>query len=52
MILLVEELLYRLPKEYRSKIPPKVLFGYPTNPLGLEEVATGLELLAKSLPER
>lgn len=52
MILLVEELLHRLPKEYRSKIPPKVLFGYPTNPLGLEEIATGLELLAKSLPER
>lgn len=51
-ILLLDELLKRLPPEYRSKIGPPVLFEHPTNFLGLEKVATSLDLLAKSLPEQ
>jgi hypothetical protein len=51
-ILLLDELLQRLPPEYRTKIGPPVLFEHPTNFFGLEKVATSLDLLAKSLPEQ
>jgi hypothetical protein len=48
-LILREELLHRLP-ELRKKAGPPVLFSHPTNPLGLEEVASNLEIMAKLLP--
>jgi hypothetical protein len=48
-LILREELLHRLP-ELRKKAGPPVLFSYPTNPLGFEEVASSLEIMAKLLP--
>jgi hypothetical protein len=50
-LILAEELLHRLPTEYKAKVPV-ILFQYPTNSLGMENVATTLEILAKSLPNR
>lgn len=43
------ELLRRLPEDREKALTP-VLANQPTNSLGLAEVATGLELLAKRLP--
>ena len=48
-LILREELLHRLP-ELRKKAGPPILFSHPTNPLGFEEVATSLEVMAKLLP--
>jgi hypothetical protein len=49
-LILREELLHRVP-ELRKKAGPPILFNHPTNPLGLEEVATSLEVMAKLLPQ-
>jgi hypothetical protein len=48
------ESLYRLPKkgEYRSQIEPPVLFEFPQNLIGMEMIATSIERLGKSLPDR
>jgi hypothetical protein len=51
-IFLRGESLFRLPKEYRSKIAPPVLFEFPQNLIGMEMIATSIELLGKSLPDR
>ena len=48
-IFLRGESLFRLPKEYRSKIAPPVLFEFPRNLIGMEMIATSIELLGKSL---
>jgi hypothetical protein len=48
-LILREEMLYRLP-ELRKKAGPAILFNHPTNPLGLEDVASSLEIMAKLLP--
>jgi hypothetical protein len=49
-LILREEMLHRLP-ELRKKAGPPILFSHPTNPLGLEEVASSLEIMAKLLPD-
>jgi hypothetical protein len=48
-IFLRGESLFRLPKEYRSKIEPAVLFEFPQNLIVMEMIATSIELLGKSL---
>jgi hypothetical protein len=48
-IFLRGESLFRLPKEYRSKIAPPVIFEFPQNLIGMEMIATSIELLGKSL---
>jgi hypothetical protein len=48
-IFLRGESLFRLPKEYRSKIAPPILFEFPQNLIGMEMIATSIELLGKSL---
>jgi hypothetical protein len=48
-LILREEMLHRLP-ELRRKAGPAILFSHPTNPLGFEEVASSLEIMAKLLP--
>jgi hypothetical protein len=48
-LILREEMLHRLP-ELRKKTGPPILFNHPTNPLGFEEVASSLEIMAKLLP--
>lgn len=50
-IFLREEMLRRLPPDYRSKIAPAIFWDYPTNYFGFDMVATSLELLHKSLPD-
>ena len=50
-LILREELVHRLP-ELRAQVPPAVLYMHPTNPLGLEAVASSLEVLAKLLPKK
>ena len=49
VLILREEMLYRLP-ELRHKTAPPILASHPTNALGLGEVASSLEVLAKLLP--
>jgi hypothetical protein len=49
VLILREEMLYRLP-ELRHKTAPSILASHPTNALGLGEVASSLEVLAKLLP--
>jgi hypothetical protein len=49
VLILREEMLHRLP-ELRPKTVPPVLASHPTNALGLGEVASTLEVLAKLLP--
>jgi hypothetical protein len=49
VLILREEMLHRLP-ELRQKTVPPVLASHPTNALGLGEVASTLEVLAKLLP--
>ena len=49
VLILREEMLHRLP-ELRQKTVPPILASHPTNALGLEEVASTLEVLAKLLP--
>jgi hypothetical protein len=44
------ETLFRLPKEYRSKIAPPVLFEFPQNLTVMEMIAANIELLGKALP--
>jgi hypothetical protein len=51
-IFLREESLFRLPREYRSKIEPGILFEFPRNLIGMEMIATSIELLGKTLPAR
>ena len=51
-IFLREESLFRLPKEYRSKIAPPVLFEFPQNLNVMEMIATNIELLGKALAAR
>jgi len=51
-IFLGGESLFRLPKEYRSKIAPPILFEFPQNLIGMEMIATNIELLGKALPAR
>ena len=46
------ESLFRLPKEYRSKIEPPALFEFPRNLIRMEMIATNIELLGKTLPAR
>lgn len=50
VLILREEMLHRLP-ELRQKTAPPILASHPTNALGLGEVASSLEVLAKLLPE-
>ena len=50
VLILREEMLHRLP-ELRPKTVPPVLASHPTNALGLGEVASTLEVLAKLLPK-
>lgn len=50
VLILREEMLHRLP-ELRQKTTPPILASHPTNALGLGEVASSLEVLAKLLPE-
>ena len=50
VLILREEMLYRLP-ELRQKTGPPILASHPTNALGLGEVASSLEVLAKLLPD-
>jgi hypothetical protein len=50
VLILREEMLHRLP-ELREKAVPPILASHPTNALGLGEVASTLEVLAKLLPE-
>ena len=50
VLILREEMLHRLP-ELRPKAVPPVLASHPTNALGLGEVASTLEVLAKLLPQ-
>jgi hypothetical protein len=49
VLILRQEMLYRLP-ELRHKTAPPILASHPTNALGLGEVASSLEVLAKLLP--
>ena len=49
VLILREEMLFRLP-ELRHKTAPPILASHPTNALGLGEVASSLEVLAKLLP--
>jgi hypothetical protein len=49
VLIVREEMLYRLP-ELRHKTVPPILASHPTNALGLGEVASSLEVLAKLLP--
>jgi hypothetical protein len=49
-LFLCGESLFRLPKEYRSKIAPPILFEFPQNLIGMEMIATNIELLGKALP--
>ena len=51
-IFLREEILFKLPKEYRSKIEPRVSFEFPRNLFGMEMIATSIEILAQTLPAR
>ena len=51
-ILLRGESLFRLPKEYRSKIAAPILFEFPRNLIVMEMIATSIELLGKTLPAR
>jgi hypothetical protein len=51
-ILLREEILQRLPGEYRAKIAAPMLWEFPQNTLGCELIVTSLELIGKSLPDR
>jgi hypothetical protein len=48
-ILIRDELLSRLPKDERGN-DVHILYEHPTNLLGMEEVASDLEGLAKLLP--
>jgi hypothetical protein len=48
-IFLRGEILFRLPKEYKSKVAPPILFEFPQNLVGMEMIATSIELLGKSL---
>lgn len=48
-ILLRDEISSRLPKEFTNSTYSH-MYEYPTNLLGIEEVVTNLELLAKNLP--
>ena len=50
VLILREEMLRRLP-ELRQKAAPPVLASHPTNALGLGEVASTPEVLAKLLPK-
>jgi hypothetical protein len=50
VLILREEMLRRLP-ELRPKTAPPILASHPTNALGLGEVASTLEVLAKLLPK-
>ena len=50
VLILREEMLRRLP-ELREKTAPPILANHPTNALGLGEVASTLEVLAKLLPK-
>jgi hypothetical protein len=50
VLILREEMLHRLP-ELRQKAVPPILASHPTNALGLEEVASTVEVLAKLLPK-
>lgn len=50
VLILREEMLRRLP-ELRQKAAPPILASHPTNALGLGEVASTLEVLAKLLPK-
>jgi hypothetical protein len=50
VLILREEMLHRLP-ELRQKAVPPILASHPTNALGLGEVASTLEVLAKLLPK-
>lgn len=50
VLILREEMLHRLP-ELRQKAAPPILANHPTNALGLGEVASTLEVLAKLLPK-
>lgn len=47
-IFLRGESLFRLPKEYRSKIAPPILFEFPQNLIGMDMIATSIELLGKA----
>jgi hypothetical protein len=46
------EALFRLPKEYRSKIALSVLFEFPQNLTVMEMIAANIELLGKVLWDR
>ena len=50
VLILREEMLHRLP-ELREKMVPPILASHPTNALGLGEVASTLEVLARLLPK-
>ena len=50
VLILREEMLHRLP-DLRQKAVPPILASHPTNALGLGEVASTLEVLAKLLPK-
>jgi len=50
VLILREEMLHRLP-ELRQKTVPPVLASHPTNALGVGEVASSLEVLARLLPK-
>ena len=50
VLILREEMLHRLP-ELRQKAVPPILASHPTNALGVGEVASTLEVLAKLLPK-
>jgi hypothetical protein len=50
VLILREEMLRRLP-ELGQKAAPPILAAHPTNALGLGEVASTLEVLAKLLPK-
>ena len=49
VVILREQLLQRISGSREKR--EAILFWYPTNQLGLEQVASGLELLAKQLPK-
>jgi len=49
VVILREQLIQRLSGSGEKR--EAILFWYPTNPLGLEQVASGLEILAKQLPK-
>jgi hypothetical protein len=50
VLILREEMLHRLP-ELRQKAVPPIMASHPTNALGVGEVASTLEVLAKLLPK-